>query len=171
MGFKPNYAQQGQDMSFESVTVNTGTADGDGLEFAGTSGTGIRSANGSLIQFFIAGTQRGYISAANTYLATAQVTFNSGTISLPALTFADDPNTGMYRPAADEVCLVGGGNQGVRVVADGAVCLAANDSATADGELNASQLSFYLDEAGNTVTVKAKYADGTTIKTGTIAIT
>lgn len=53
----------------------------------------------------------------------------------------------------------------------GEVVLNAKDAATADGTLWANSLSFYLDETGNTVTVKAKYADGTTIKTGTIALT
>lgn len=45
------------------------------------------------------------------------------------------------------------------------------NSAIADGNLAASQFSFYLNEAGNTLTVKVKYADGTTVKTGTIALT
>jgi len=54
---------------------------------------------------------------------------------------------------------------------DGEIILNAEDSATADGSLWANSLSFYLDESGNTVTVKAKYADGSTIKTGTIALT
>jgi hypothetical protein len=53
---------------------------------------------------------------------------------------------------------------------DGRVIMNAPSSAIADADLPASSLSFYLNEGGNTVTVKAKYADGTTIKTGTIAI-
>ncbi len=51
------------------------------------------------------------------------------------------------------------------------VIMYAKDAATADASLWANSLSFYLDETGNTVTVKAKYADGTTIKTGTISLT
>lgn len=53
---------------------------------------------------------------------------------------------------------------------NGRVIMSAPNSAIADAALDASQLSFYLNEAGNLVTVKAKYADGTTIKTGSIAI-
>jgi hypothetical protein len=44
------------------------------------------------------------------------------------------------------------------------------NSAPADGLLAASQVTFYLNEAGNTLVVKVKYADGTTVKTGTVAI-
>ena len=54
---------------------------------------------------------------------------------------------------------------------DGRVIDSAPNSAIADAELPASSSSFYLNEAGNVLTVKVKYADGTTIKTGTIALT
>jgi hypothetical protein len=54
---------------------------------------------------------------------------------------------------------------------DGRVIDSAPNSAIADAELPASASSFYLNEAGNTLTVKVKYADGTTVKTGTIALT
>ena len=46
----------------------------------------------------------------------------------------------------------------------------APNAALADGSLSASNIVFYLNEAGNLLTVKAKYADGTTVKTGTIAL-
>lgn len=58
-----------------------------------------------------------------------------------------------------------------KATSSGEIVLNAEDAATADASLWANSLSFYLDETGNTVTVKAKYADGTTIKTGTIALT
>lgn len=62
-------------------------------------------------------------------------------------------------------------NPMLEVNSESEVILNAEDSATADASLWAGSLSFYLDESGNTVTVKAKYADGTTVKTGTIALT
>ena len=52
----------------------------------------------------------------------------------------------------------------------GEVVLNAEDAATADATLWNNSISFYLDETGNTLTVKAKYAAGT-VKTGTIALT
>lgn len=51
----------------------------------------------------------------------------------------------------------------------GRVVFGAPNSAIADAGLANSEASFYLDQAGNTLTVKAKYSDGT-VKTGTIAL-
>jgi hypothetical protein len=47
---------------------------------------------------------------------------------------------------------------------------AAPASAPTDAHLAASQISFYLDESGNNLKVRVKYADGTTLKTGTVAL-
>jgi hypothetical protein len=50
------------------------------------------------------------------------------------------------------------------------VILNAEDAATADASLWTNSISFYLDETGNTLVVKAKYGAGT-VKTGTVALT
>ncbi len=42
------------------------------------------------------------------------------------------------------------------------------NSAVADADLDASMAGFYLDEAGNALKVRVKYADGVTVKTGTV---
>lgn len=47
--------------------------------------------------------------------------------------------------------------------------MGAPNSAIADADLTNGQISFYLDETGNTLTVKAKYSTGA-VKTGTIAL-
>lgn len=57
----------------------------------------------------------------------------------------------------------------LRVRNDGYVIQAALNAAIADADLANSQMSFYLNEAGNTLTVKVKYSGGT-VKTGTVAL-
>lgn len=51
-----------------------------------------------------------------------------------------------------------------------AVALGAPASAPTDGNLNASNISFYLDESLNNLKIRVKYSNGTTLKTATIAL-
>lgn len=53
---------------------------------------------------------------------------------------------------------------------DGYVIQRAINAAISDGSLSNNELSFYIDESGNTLTVKVKYSGGT-VKTGTVALT
>lgn len=53
---------------------------------------------------------------------------------------------------------------------NGRVACAAPASAPTDAHLAASQISFYLDESGHNLLIRAKYADGTTLKLATIAL-
>lgn len=58
----------------------------------------------------------------------------------------------------------------VVVTDDGYVSQSTPDAAPTDADLLAGSISFYLDEAGNNLKVRVKYANGTTYKTGTLAI-
>jgi hypothetical protein len=61
----------------------------------------------------------------------------------------------------------------IRLWADGSagrVAVTTPASAPTDAHLAASQISFYLDEAGNNLKVRVKYANGSTLKTATIAL-
>ncbi len=96
----------------------------------------------------------------------------AGTLHLAARD-TDDVALVLQTPAAGTVDLLQARPNDVlrsRVNKDGRLVNYAPDSAIAAADLNASELAFYLDEASNTVTVKAKYTDGT-IKTGTIPLT
>lgn len=48
---------------------------------------------------------------------------------------------------------------------------AAPNTTPSDGIINAGQISFYLDESTHKLKVKAKYANGTTVKIGEVALT
>lgn len=52
----------------------------------------------------------------------------------------------------------------------GRFAIATPASAPTDAHLAAGQISFYLDETGHNLIVRAKYADGTTLKTATIPL-
>lgn len=58
----------------------------------------------------------------------------------------------------------------IRLHESGYAVIRAEDAAIADADLNNGEIAFYLNEAGNTLTVKAKYSGGT-VKTGTVALT
>lgn len=53
---------------------------------------------------------------------------------------------------------------------DGRVFEKVPASAPTDADLQASEVTWYLDEAGNNLKARIKYADGTTLKTATIAV-
>lgn len=54
--------------------------------------------------------------------------------------------------------------------ATGAIILGAPAVATGDATMGANRISFWLDEASNKLMFKVKYADGTTIKSGEVAL-
>lgn len=53
---------------------------------------------------------------------------------------------------------------------DGRTFVGVLNSAPTDADLQASEVSWYLDEATNTLKARVKYADGTTLKTGSVAL-
>jgi hypothetical protein len=66
-----------------------------------TAGTGISISNGA-----------GSITISAT---DGNITLDDGTAAAPSLNFTDDPNTGLYRPTADTVGIVGGGHDILRL--------------------------------------------------------
>jgi hypothetical protein len=80
--------------------------------------------------------------------------------------FTDSTPTGDFlalRNAANDTNL---GQIGV----DGRYYIQVPDSAVTDGDLSASQVSIYLDESGNDLLFRVKYANGSTMKLGTVAL-
>jgi hypothetical protein len=57
----------------------------------------------------------------------------------------------------------------LKVKDDGYCILRANNAAIASGDLANNEMSFYIDESGNTLTVKVKYSSGT-VKTVSLAL-
>lgn len=68
-----------------------------------------------------------------------QVAVSDGTVAGPSVSFSNDPNTGLYRPAGDVVGVVTGGVERMRVGSDGNVGIGVvNPQATLDvgGSMN-----------------------------------
>ncbi len=79
---------------------------------------------------------------------------------MPSLLGAQEMSTPSQSKVLDGVLRSNGAN----------AFLAVPDAAVADAALDASQLSFSLDEGGLKLLIKVKFADGTTIKTASITI-
>ena len=106
----------------------------------------------------------------------------SGTPYSPRLTTATQPGKVRSRTASAN----NGTNYGVygtslsasgyavysngRFKATGRTYLGAPATAPADADLNAGSVSLWLDETNNALKVRVKYANGTTLKAGTIAL-
>lgn len=77
---------------------------GTGLVWTGTSLS--VSVNGTIVATFFAS-------------GSSVITFTDGTVTSPGIRFADDPNTGIYRPNADTLGVSTGGTETVRVTNTG----------------------------------------------------
>lgn len=79
---------------------------------SGTTARVLYDNAGVLGEYAISGTGSVAMTTSPSFTAP---TISSGTESAPSLSFTSDTNTGMYRPAADTVGIVGGGNDVVRM--------------------------------------------------------
>jgi hypothetical protein len=85
----------------------------------------------------------------------------------------NDTNSGIGASSADKISIIAGGAECARAVESGAeehFCVRTIDAAASDGNVPTSFTTFYLDETANTLVFKAKYADGSTVKTGTVSL-
>lgn len=78
--------------------------------------------------------------------------------------------------SASNFGLIAGGTTRVNLRKDGSsnyhVNVALPGAApSSDSFISASNVAIYLNEAGNTLTFRVKYSDGTTVKSGTVALT
>lgn len=84
-----------------------------------------------------------------------------------------DATTG-FETASIQINNATSGAGGVYIYNDGTkirVNSTVPSTAPADASLSASQVSAWVDEIGNTLSFKVKYSDGTTVKSGSIALT
>ena len=92
----------------QGILINNGSVSEPSLAFQNDPDTGIYRAGTDIIGFTTAGAIRMYIQAAaiRSYVVHR---FIDGTFGAPSITFDSDTDTGIYRPAADELGISTGG--------------------------------------------------------------
>ena len=108
-------------------------------------------------------------------IGTLSLAEDSGLVSLTNLPVSATPADGTVEGYSmnvnsDQVIQISAEADSSGGVDNKAVIIATENAVIGDTRLNNNQTTFYLDEAGDTLTVKCKYSDGT-VKTGTIALT
>ena len=164
-------------LQLSTAQVNINATPGDhssapSLSF-GDANTGLYESADNTIRIAVNGNARWIIGnstlgTANT--ARAQIGNTDPTSTTPnILPNGEDTNTGIGWTAADQLSLIAGGVEGIRLHEATSVWVVQRTpaSAPADATLIVSSAGFYLDEAGNNLMVKVKYAD-TTVKSGTV---
>lgn len=84
--------------TFNAATLHTaGTVSLPGIAFSADTDTGIRLPTGNSISLVTNATDRmGVDSAGNSYVTAGVLKFDNGSVSAPVVTFASDPDTGLY---------------------------------------------------------------------------
>jgi hypothetical protein len=160
-----------------AITSWTGAETGSGInnyyaEIDGSVWHFGQNAGAGLTTLVVNMQRRGSATSTATQTDSSPLRFTSGLWNGAAVSREFDiqsiANTGVNDESSLNVCYEG--TDFLRLLNTGYLRQAAIDAAIADGDLNNSEMSFYIDETGNTLTVKVKYAGGT-VKTGTVALT
>ena len=124
--------------SFNRAVLGVGSAAAPSLTFEGDTDTGIYQSAAGTFSFAHNGQQRHYITS--DFIRSADTTGYeiqraAGSATDPTYTFRDDNNTGIGRAAADQLSLIAGGVEGIRVTTTGADF---NGHVTASGNISSS---------------------------------
>lgn len=170
-------------------TGNSGH-DGSGTDSVLVAPTGDATADASLSYAIAVGADTEASGSGAIAIGVSAVASNTGSVAVGMNTTSTDSATVAIGNGADATAGNGvaiGNNataghgsvalgSGVSTTAANQVNIGTNramigtpNSAAADADLVNSQVTFYLNQAGNTLVVKAKYSDGT-VKTGTVAL-
>ncbi|NER18611.1 beta strand repeat-containing protein [Spongiivirga citrea] len=94
---------------------------------------------------------------------------SDGTVNLPSYRFTDDSNTGMFRPAADQLGFTAGGAEGMRIKATQEIQLAGYGEDNTDTQVTAAKqpdAGLAVDTAGNVIEVPTVFATGKVASAG-----
>ncbi len=91
-----------------------GTAAAPGISFETDPNTGIRSDGADVLHFITGGATRGFFSTTH-FQSTLPAVVPVGAAATPALTFAGDLDTGIFRAAADLLGIATGGEERFRI--------------------------------------------------------
>ena len=88
--------------AYTPITLPQGSAAAPSYAFSGDLDTGIYSAAGNNIQFSTNGVERAGVGDSN-FNFSVPIYAQNGAFNTPSVTFTSDPDTGLYRPAADTI--------------------------------------------------------------------
>lgn len=132
---------------FSSTIIASGTATFSNNVILGDASTDAHSLNGSM-----------------TLQTDAKILLDDSitTASLPSLAFDGDPNTGIYRPAADNISIATGGVEAVRINASGVVIIGTGEgTGTVAGNTIRAVDAAGTNIVGSTLTIAAGNGTGT----------
>ena len=161
-GFGPSV-----DAEFNSIKVGEGTAAAPSIAI-GEVDNGFYQAPADIIRYSINGIEVLYFGAGGIGRNTTggvQISASNSSATVPVHVFNGDTNTGVGRAAADQLSLIAGGVEGIRLTENGGILQTHQTTAGITADTGSSQGDGALTSSFNEISVCANAGDAVTLPT------